>query len=65
MAAVTRMSISRTSGTQSARIESLRTKVKCSSIEENLKNEIIKELDYIDMLNERQFDETQQVLSDI
>ena len=65
MAAVTRMSISRTSGTQSARIESLRIKVKHSSIEDDLKNEIMKELDYIDMLNERQFDETQQVLSDI
>ena len=65
MAAVTRMSISGTSGLQSARIASLITKVKCSSIEENLKTEIIKELNYIDMLNERQFAETQQVLSGI
>ena len=65
MAAVTRMSISGTSGLQSGRIAILILKIKCSSIEENLKNEIVKELEYIDMLNERQFAETQQVLSDI
>lgn len=62
MAAVTRLSISRTSGTQSARITLLSIKVKHSSIEENLKGEIIKELDYIRELNERQFAETQEVL---
>lgn len=65
MAAATRMSISGTSGLQSGRITSLIIKVKCSSIEENLKTEIVKELNYIDMLNERQFAETQQVLSGI